>query len=119
MTRTLMLAASLAVGCVGCTHFQPIGPLAGSIPGGAPAAPAKAGGKPVAAAPMKGDVPDPIITPAPKPTPPAMLVTPAEVTAENQSDAVRQLIQELEQDRKTMPAARTAEVSVIKGGFKE
>jgi hypothetical protein len=64
--------------------------------------------------------PDPVTVPAPRPTPPALLITPGEVTAENPTAAAQKLMSEFEYDRKTIPEVpRTAEVSVYKGGVKQ
>jgi hypothetical protein len=58
--------------------------------------------------------PKPVIQPAPAPAPPALLVTPGEVTEANGADAARRLMEELEADRRSMEAMpRPAEISVI------
>jgi hypothetical protein len=101
-----LLFGLLVVGGVGCAQFQPVGPLAKTM--GAPK------GRPPS---DKDAPPDPVTVPAQRPTPPALLITPGEVTAENPTAAAQKLMSEFEYDRKTMPAApKTAEISVIKGG---
>jgi hypothetical protein len=106
-----LLFAMAMLGGVGCVHLQPIGPLAKvtGTPKGGPGA-----------GPLARDVPpDPVTVPAPRPAPPAMLITPGEVTANTAADAAQKLMNELEIDRKPLPGApRTAEVSVYKGGVK-
>jgi hypothetical protein len=101
--RTLALGL-LAAAVAGCVHVQPIGPLADSLPG-SPAA------KPADDVP----VPEPVVRQAPKPTPPALYVTPAEVTPLNAEEAAKRLGQELDTDRRTMEAMpNITDVSVIK-----
>ncbi len=93
----LMLVAT------GCVHIKPIGPLAQmqGLPPDGKAAPA--------------DTPEPIVREAPRPTPPAVYVTPGEVTAANADEAFKRLTQELDTDRRTMEAfPRYAEVSIVK-----
>lgn len=101
--KTLVLALTAAA-AVGCVQMTPIGPLAKST--GVPK------GKPLPA-----DDPDEVAgPPAPRPTPPAMFIVPAEVTPENSAAAADKLMAEIESDWKsTPPPPRTAEVSVIKG----
>jgi hypothetical protein len=87
---------------IGCTGIQPVGPLAkkGASPGGGDS-------KSEADA-----VPDPVVIPAPKPTPPMCLIRPMDVTAENVEWIKQQLSAELEADRKSMRAMPvTVEVS--------
>ena len=56
------------------------------------------------------------MTQAPRPVPPAMLVTPGEVTEGNYQQAIDKLKQEMEQDRRSLESMpRTSEVSVIPG----
>ena len=87
MNRTILLAAFLLF-CFGCTTIQPVGPMAKMFP------PSE----------KKTDdvTPEPIVTQAPRPVPPAMLVTPGEVTEGNYQQAVEKLKQEMEQDRRSM-----------------
>lgn len=96
---------------VGCVHLQPIGPLAQENGAAAPVSPAPG----VTVTAPKDAVPKPIVQPAPAPSPPALLVTPAEVTEANHADAARRLMEELEADRRSMESMpRSAEISVIK-----
>jgi hypothetical protein len=101
MNRILPLGLLLLA--TGCVHFKPIGPLAqmqGLPPDGK-------------TTPM--DTPEPIVRDAPRPTPPAVYVTPGEVTAANADEALKRLTQELDTDRRTMEAfPRYAEVSIVK-----
>jgi hypothetical protein len=56
----------------------------------------------------------PALLPAPPPPAPAVLVSPAEVTAETADDMARKLEAELDADRKAMDAMpRYSEVSVV------
>ena len=66
--RTLALGLLVAATGAGCIHLQPTGPFANSLPG---TSATKADDAPV---------PEPVVRQAPKPTPPALYVTPAEVT---------------------------------------
>jgi hypothetical protein len=87
---------------IGCTGIQPVGPLAkkGASPGGDSKSEADAA------------APDPVVIPAPKPTPPMCLIRPMDVTAENAEWSKQQLLAELEADRKSMRAMPvTVEVS--------
>lgn len=103
------LLFGLVFAAVGCVQMQPVGPLAkitGTPGGAAPAA--------------KADPEDPAdaevqTVPAPRPTAPATFVVPAEVEAQNPAAAAQKLRAEFESDRKTLPAPRTSEVSVIRG----
>jgi hypothetical protein len=105
MTRTLLGLALLSG--VGCVHVQPVGPLADAM--GLPANPPPPGAKAAAAA---GPAPEPVIREAPKPTPPALYVTPGEVSKESDAAAEKRLQQELDTDRRGMEAMpRYAEVS--------
>jgi hypothetical protein len=106
MTRFLFGVALMVA--IGCTEIQPVGPFA------------KKGGPP-GSSDSKSDKdalsPDPVVIPAPKPTPPMCLVHPEDVTAENPEVIKQQLLAEYEADRKsmrTMPV--TAEVSQYKDG---
>lgn len=54
--------------------------------------------------------------PAPPPPVPALMVTPAEVSADNPQHAAQRLLDELEADRKSMDTMpRYSEVSVVRG----
>ena len=99
--KTLIFGIALVTG-VGCMNIQPVGPMAKMMPP-----------KPKAADPSEPQV----VTP-PKPVPPASLIQPSDVTDDNPHAAAQKLMSELEADRKTMPATKTAEVSRIKGGVK-
>ena len=58
--------------------------------------------------------------PAVKPTPPLNIIYPDEVSPENFQTSIQKLKNELETDRKNIPAAPlTAEVSRYKGGVKQ
>ena len=108
MSRLFLLAAAaVALTGDGCLHVQPLGPLAKAL-GTDPHPPAVVpGAKPTA---------EPVTVPAPKPVPPAMLVTPGEVSDQNPQDATKKLMEELEQDRRNLDAMpRPSEVSVYKG----
>jgi hypothetical protein len=106
--RHILLGLVFMVG-TGCMNVQPIGPLAKM--GGAP------GGRPI---PGVTDGPEPATVQASRPVPPALLITPGEVTPENASIATRKLMDEYDYDRKNLPApSKTAEVSVYKGGVKQ
>jgi hypothetical protein len=113
MTR-LLFGLGLAA-AIGCGTVQPVGPMAkmmGDKPIGA-----KAKAKTVK---DKDAPPPPVTVPAVKPTPPLNLIYPDEVLPENPQASVQKLMNELEADRKSMPAApMTAEVSRIKGGVKQ
>lgn len=98
--KTLFFGVALLSGW-GCMNIQPVGPMAKMMP-------AKA--KPA-------DPSEPQLVTPPKPTPPASLIQPSDVTDDNPSVAAQRLMSELEADRKTMPA-KPAEVSRIKGGVK-
>lgn len=103
--RKFLLGMMLLAG-VGCTNVQPIGPLA------------KRMGKPPAAKDI--DPPEPVTVPAPRPTPPAALIEPDEVTADTAAAAVQKLTNELDYDAKTFPPPpKTAEISRYKGGVKQ
>jgi hypothetical protein len=91
---------------LGCVHIQPVGPFADGMTS-------------KAKTPPEAEVPEPEVRSAPKPTPPALYVTPGEVTPANAADAVKRLQQEMEIDRRAMEAMpKYSEVSVIKGGVK-
>jgi hypothetical protein len=110
MTR-LILGLTLAA-TIGCTNIQPVGPLAGKW-GNSSGAKGKA-------AKDKDIPPEPVTVPAPKPPPPVTLVYPDEVLPENPQAALQKLMNELDADRKNMPAPPvTAEVSRYKNGVKQ
>lgn len=98
--RPLLFGLALTAG-LGCTGVQPAGPLAKVMkPKPAPAAD-KAAERPAAA--------------ELKPAPPALLITPGEVTADPQA-AAQKLTTELEYDRRSLQAQPI--VSAYKGGEK-
>lgn len=100
MTRLALLAALACTG-LGCTTFRPVGPMKNVFP-----PPAE---KDEAAA-------EPVLTQAPRPTPPALLVTPGEVTEGNYRQAIEKLKQELESDRRSLESMpKSADVSIVKG----
>ncbi len=101
--KTLLFGLVLIAGASGCMHMEPTGPLA-HIMGAPKSVPTDEDEK--AAANM----------PPPRPVPPAMLVTPGEVTAESADDAVRKLTNELQTDGKSIP--NVPFVSEYKGGVK-
>ena len=101
-------AVGMLIG-TGCLHIQPIGPLAHAQ--GLPSNPPPIGSKAAAEATRL----EPILREAPKPTPPAMYVTPGEITATNADEALKRLQQELETDRRSTEAMpRYAEISIVK-----
>jgi len=92
---------------VGCTNIQSVGPFA--KPSG-----------PLSSANPKLDKeltpPDPVMVPAPTPTPPKCLVHAEDVNWNNAALIQQQLKEELESDRKNMPSVPvTAEVSELHG----
>jgi hypothetical protein len=98
-----LLPLALVLLSTGCVHFKPIGPLA------------QMQGLPPDGKSVSGDTPEPILREAPRPTPPAVYVTPGEVTAANADEALKRLTQELDTDRRTLEAfPRYAEVSIVK-----
>jgi hypothetical protein len=99
--RATLLGTLLLAG-LGCTNMQPIGPLAKKHP----------------MPPMSADA-EPAVVAAPRPKPPAMLIEPGDVSAENTAAVTQKLTNEFEYDWKTIPPAqKTAEVSRYKGGVK-
>ncbi|CAN5181079.1 hypothetical protein BH11PLA2_BH11PLA2_07540 [soil metagenome] len=89
---------------VGCLNIRLAGPLADGRP---------------SKAQDDAPVPEPVVRQAPKPTPPALYVTPGEVTPANAADAAKRLQQELDTDRRGLDAMpKYTDVSVIKGGVK-
>lgn len=102
-TKRMMVLGLLLIAGAGCVHIKPIGPLAEwqGLPPDGKAVPDAA--------------PEPILREAPRPTAPAVYVTPGEVTSTNADEALKRLTQELDTDRRTMEAfPRYAEVSVVK-----
>ena len=95
MTRILLVF--FVISGLGCVHVQPVGPLATTL--GMPPNPPPPGAKSAAAEP-----PDPIVREAPKPTPPALYVTPGEVSETTAEEAVKRLGQEMETDRRSLEA---------------
>ena len=112
MTR-LLCGMILSAAVVGCTGFQPVGPLA--KPGHAP-------GKSVGKTDKPKDTdlpPEPITVPAVKPTPPVNWVDPTDVSIDPHGSAEK-LMREYEADQKTiLSAPKTAEISRYKGGVKQ
>lgn len=105
MKRFAILLPLLA--SLGCMSVQPVGPMAKMLNYQPTSAVAKD---------QAQSAPEPVITPAPRPVPPAMLVTSVEVTETNYRQAIEKLIQEMEQDRRTMDSMpKTAEVSYLPG----
>jgi hypothetical protein len=96
----LILAAGF-----GCTNVQPIGPFAKYM----------TGKKPETKAAIPGD-PPPATTTTSRPTPPAQLITPGEVSADNPAAAAQQLTRELEYDQRTMQKGPI--ISAYKNGEK-
>jgi hypothetical protein len=94
----------LAVTVIGCTNIQAVGPFAkGSM-----------------ASKMTKDVgpPDPVMVPAPTPTPPKCIVRPEDVNTDSAASVQQQLKAELEADQKNMPSVPvTAEISEIRGSI--
>jgi hypothetical protein len=104
----LFLAGLLLFAGFGCTGLQPIGPLAPKRP---VSNKAKA---------PENDPDDPVTIPAPKPVPPAILIQPEDVNADNARDAAQKLAEEFDRDRESMPSVpRTAEISRIHGGVRD
>jgi hypothetical protein len=105
----LLFGFILMAAVVGCTGFQAVGPLA------------KNGGSSSTTNPkLDKDMspPDPVMIPAPTPTPPKCLVKPEDVNGENAAFIQQQLKAELEADGKSMPSVPvTAEVSEYKNGI--
>ncbi len=102
-------ASLILLAAIGCTQFQPIGPLAGALKAKPPAAP------PVESQIHQGP-PTPTIVSAPKPVPPAMLIIPEDVSANNPNAAAQKLEDELTYDNKTIPATKPSEVSIVRDG---
>ena len=113
--RTLaLLLLTAAVGGTGCVTLTPVGPMAKTL--GAPADGTRVTAEGARVKELTGKASaGPLLRPAPPPTPPAMLVTPAEVTDANPGRAAQRLTEELEADRKAaegMP--RYGELSVVR-----
>jgi hypothetical protein len=77
----------LLTGCA-ALNITPVGPLAEYAP------------KPA----VETQTPDAVVRPAPRPTPPAVYITPAEVNTLNADDAAKRLQQELDTDRRALEA---------------
>jgi hypothetical protein len=103
--RTLLFGLVLAAGA-GCTSVQPVGPLAKYL----------GGKKPETKAAVPGMETPPAASTAARPTPPAVLITPGEVSADNPAAAAQQLTRELEYDQKTMQKGPI--ISAYKNGEK-
>lgn len=98
MNRLLLMLMILNAGCL---NVRPVGPLADAFPP-----------KPVE---QDAPVPEPVVRQAGKPTPPALYVTPGEITTTNAAEAAKRLIQELETDRRSLEAMpKYSEVSAVK-----
>lgn len=112
-TMLAIFAAAVGFSATGCLHIQPVGPMAGAFgPGKPPTAPG------VKVTPPK-DAPagGPVLQQPPPPLPPAILVSPGEVSQSNYPDAMARLKEEMRSDRQAMDSMpRYAEVSVVKGG---
>jgi hypothetical protein len=105
MTR--LICGLVLMVAVGCTGIQPVGPLAKK--NGSSTGDPKADKDPGPA--------DPVVIPAPKPTPPACLVRAEDVTSENVEMIKKQLSAEIDADRKSLRNLPvTAEVSQYKDG---
>ncbi len=107
MTRLLFGAALMVA--IGCTGIQPVGPLANKN---------GSSGKSDSKSDKAVLPPDPVVIPAPNPTPPMCLIRAEDVTLENAGDSIKQLTAEIEADRKSMRNMPvTAEVT--KDGVKQ
>ena len=112
LSLTLLTAAVVGPGA-GCVTLTPVGPMAKTLGTTDPTRVTAEGAR---VKELTGkQAAGPLLTPAPPPTLPAMLVTPAEVSgAADAARAARRLTDELEADRKAaenMP--RYAETSVV------
>ena len=102
MIRLFLLAMFLTSFGTGCMTITPVGPMAKMFP--------------PKEKKEEAAVPEPIVTQAPRPVPPAMLVTPGEVTEGNYQQAIEKLKQEMEQDRRSLEAMpKTSEISAMPG----
>lgn len=98
MTRALLL---IMLANLGCMNVRPVGVLADALPTPKPK--------------VETVVPEPVVRQAGKPTPPALYVTPGEITAANAAEAAKRLQQELDTDRRAMEAMpQYSEVSTVK-----
>ena len=114
MTR--LIFGLCLVATIGCGSVQPVGPMAKMLGD----KPIGGNGKADKAKADKDAPPPPVTVPAVKPTPPLNLIYPDEVLSENPQASVQKLVNELDADRKSIPAApMTAEVSRYKGGVKQ
>jgi hypothetical protein len=100
----------LMTAVIGCTGIQPVGPFAKnfSSPGSTDAKQEK-------------DLtpPDPVMVPAPTPTPPKCLVKAEDVNADNAAFIQQQLKAEFDADQKSMPSVPvTVEISEYKNGIR-
>jgi hypothetical protein len=103
----LLFGLFLMTAVIGCTNIQAVGPLAKGSNG-------------TANSKMPQDLspPDPVMVPAPTPTPPKCNVRPEDVNSDNATLMQQQLKAELEVDRKNMPSVPvTAEISEYKGSI--
>jgi hypothetical protein len=111
--RTLLLLSVMACSGTGCVHLQPIGPMAAALGKPQPMKRTAEGARVTELGPNKAVVP--LMRPALPPPPPAMLVTPAEVSEANHQQAARRLLDEMEADRKSLDSMpRYSEVSVVR-----
>jgi hypothetical protein len=101
---------------IGCQGIEPVGPLAGMWSKDSTRPPSKSSKDKVSVeSPSK-----PITVPAVKPTPPLNFIYPDEVLSDNPQESVQKLKNELEEEKKNIPAPPvTAEVSHYKGGVKQ
>ena len=105
--KTLLFALG-TLALIGCSGLKPVGPLAKDVP-------ITQQGRP-----LPNTAPDPVTVPAVRPTPPTILVMPADVTADNPYIAASKLTNELSTDGKPTPNSPvTAEISRYKGGVKQ
>lgn len=91
--KTWFLAVLLLTPAVGCLQFRGTGPIFGDGPTA----------KPSATNPAAMILPDgtaPVLPAAPPPPAPAHLISAADIDAANHADAVKKLVDEIEQDRR-------------------
>jgi len=106
------LFALALLGGFGCVHYQPTGPFAKQMGGPNRASQPSAE---VRVMPAKDAASVPVLPSAPPPSPPSVMVTPADVSDANTQQAARRLTEEMDADRKAMDQMpRYAEVSVVK-----
>jgi hypothetical protein len=99
----------VAIGSIGCTGIQAVGPFAKSG--------SSSGGNSNTKVDKDSLPPEPIVIPAPTPTPPKCLVKPEDVTADNVDIIKQQLSAEFDADRKSTPSVPvTVQVSQYKDG---